>query len=86
MKTFNVKQYQHDIELRHNVCLNEIHDMESKKVPFDEKTYDSLYELKEQLEDLIDTIAGCYPIAFLPDTMWKLANDTVMWAENYRGR
>lgn len=69
---FNTERNQHNFELIHNICFNDMHDMETGEKPWDEELYDILEKRKERAEYFF-----CLPLplAWIPYTELEEAKE-----------
>ena len=81
MYPFSMTKNQHNFELIRNVCFNRMHDMESGEIPFDQREYDRLFDLRERASDFF----GRYgEITWMVWDDLKDAKELVMLAVNHR--
>jgi hypothetical protein len=85
---FSVQNHAHDIEFRKNRVWNEMNDMETGEVPWDDVKYEKMEALLEQLMDLHLAMFNSRDgrIVYLNGRQIGLAKETVLWAANERGR
>lgn len=83
---FSVQKHAHSIEYRRNRVFCEMRDMEYGETPWNEKQYDQLCELHDQLTDLLEAVLNSRDgrIAYLTGKQIGLAKETVAWASNSR--
>lgn len=83
---FSVQKHAHDIEYRKNKVWNTLRDMESGEIPWDDKEYDRLQDLLDQLRGLLDVVqfGGNGYVVYLTGKQIGLAKECVAWASESR--
>ncbi len=69
---FNTYKNQHNFKLIRNVCFNTMDDMDIGEIPYDEKEYDRLDEMKTKADEFFGLPL---PVAWLPWEEWKEAKE-----------
>lgn len=78
---FSTNRNQHNFMLISNICINRMHDMDMKEIPYDAEEYDRLWELKEKADKFF-----CLPlpVAWLPWEELKEAREVAQNAVIHR--
>ena len=69
---FGTMKHQHNFDLIHSISFNEMHDMDSGEIPYDQERYEWLQKRKEDAERFF-----CLPmpIAWISWKDWQRANE-----------
>ena len=83
---FSIRKHGHDLEFRMNRCFCLMHDMEMGEIPMDEKLYDEMEQLRENIQEILLYYVNNQGIAFLPGKLLGIAKESVLWAGIQRGQ